>query len=349
MSVFRGLTRWCAILMIVSVAAGCGGGGGDGGSTPPPPPATPPSKIFVGDSGVEPAIGSSPNSNPSPGPVVVERIINGANTMLSSALVDFAIDVARDRLYVADLRSILVFDNISTADGDIAPSRIVSTCCGGFGNFVGISLDTVNDRLYAGVNLNLTTRQVQVFDNVSSLSNSVPTRIATIDAAFLMDVAVDPTKNILYVYSTSPPPINLTQIAVFDNASTLSGVGPIAANRTIAIGDSFSSGPAVGMFIDPANDRLYAPRQTGHVLVFDSASTKNGTITTTAAPERTINLPVPDLSNITVELTTNRLYAVDTNGLNIIDNASTVSGTPPVVVRVLAPGGSTFKAVATKP
>jgi hypothetical protein len=82
------------------------------------PPATPPSKIFVGDSNT-PAIGSSPNSNPSPGQVVVERIISGPNTMLSSALVDFALDVVRDRLYVADQRSILVFDNISTAEGNI--------------------------------------------------------------------------------------------------------------------------------------------------------------------------------------------------------------------------------------
>jgi hypothetical protein len=348
MSKLRLLTRWCAVFAIVGLAAGCGGGGGD---SPPGPPATPPSKIFVGDSGVDPAIGSSPTSNPSPGQVIVERIISGPNTMLSSALVDFALDVARDRLYVADLRSILVFDNISTAEGNIAPSRIVSTCCAGFGNFVGISLDAVNDRLYAGVNLNLTTRQVQVFDNVSSLSNSLPTRTATIDAAFVMDVAVDPTKNMLYVYSLNTT-TNFTQIAVFDGAATLSGGFPVAlaASRTISIGESFSSGPAVGVFIDAANDRLYAPRfGPGQVMVFDNASLKNGAVSSTAAPERAINLPVPALTNITVDLTANRLYAVETSGLNIIDNASTVTGTPPIVTRVLAPAGSTFKAVAVSP
>jgi hypothetical protein len=102
------------------------------------------------------------------------------------------------------------------------------------------------------------------------------------------------------------------------------------------------------MFIDPANDRLYAPR-TGQVLVFDDVSTKNGTVSTTAAPERTINLPVPDLSTITVELTANRLYAADTNGLNIIDNASTVDGTPPIVTRVLVPSGTRLTAVAVRP
>lgn len=348
MSVFRGLIRWCAVLMIVGAAAGCGGGGGDGGSTPPPP-VTPPSKIFVGDSGIEPAIGSSPNSNPSPGQVVVERIISGPNTMLSSALVDFALDVARDRLYVADLRSILVFDNISTADGDIAPSRVVFTCCAGVGNYVGIYLDTVNDRLYAAANVNLPPngQVIHVFDNVSTLSNSAPNRVIAVDPTVLMDVAVDTTRNILYVYGRGAVS-TLTEIAVFDGAATLSG--PATANRTISIDESFSSGPAVGMFIDPANNRLYAPRfGPGQVMVFDNASMKNGAVNAAAAPERAINLPVPTLTNITVDLAANRLYALDTDGLNIIDNASTVTGTPPIVVRVLAPGGSTFKAVAVKP
>jgi hypothetical protein len=103
------------------------------------------------------------------------------------------------------------------------------------------------------------------------------------------------------------------------------------------------------MFIDPANDRLYAPTIVGQVMVFDNASTKNGDITTTAAPERTITLPFPTMTNVTVELTANRLYALDTLGLNIIENASTLNGTPPSLIRALAPGGSVFKAVAVAP
>jgi hypothetical protein len=352
---FRRLTRWCAVLAIFSVAAGCGGGGGDGGSPSSTPHSTPPSKVFVGDSGsvppaapTTPAIGSSPNSNPLSGPLVVERIIQGPSTMLTSSLLDFALDVARDRLYVSDRRSILVFDNISTATGNTAP-RVVSICCGGpagFGNFVGIYLDTVNDRLYAGVNINLAAGQViHVFDNVSSLSNSAPTRTIAVSSTFLMDVAVDTAKNILYVYGLNAIS-NHTEIAVFDSAATLSGAR--TQNRTITIGDSFSSGPGVGMFIDPVNNRLYAPR-SGQVLVFDNVSTKDGDVGTTAAPERIINLPLPAMSNITVELAANRLYALDGDGLSIIANASTVNGTPPAVTRVLAPSGSTFKAVAVSP
>jgi hypothetical protein len=83
-------------------------------------------------------------------------------------------------------------------------------------------------------------------------------------------------------------------------------------------------------------------------MVFDNASTKNGSVSTTAAPDRTITLPVNTLSYVTVKLTANRLYAADTAGLSIIANASTASGTP-VINRVLAPSGSVFKAVAVAP
>jgi hypothetical protein len=345
MLVFHCFARWCAIVTVAGVCAGCGGGGGDGDGSTPPPMA--PSKIFVGDSGsvppaapTTPAIGSSPNSNPSPGPIVIERIIQGPSTMLTSSLLDFALDVAGDRLYVSDGRSILRFDGISTAAGNVAP-RVVSTCCVGGGNFTGIYLDAVNDRLYAGVNES--ARVIQVFDNVSSLNNSGPTRSITVNSTFLMDVAVDTTKNILYVYGLNAVS-GFTEIAVFDNAAALPS--PATPNRTNTIGESFSSGLGVGMFIDPVNDRLYAPR-SGLVMVFDNASTKD--VSTTTIPERTINLPLPDMTNITVDVTANRLYAVDPFGLNIISNASTVSFTPPALTRVVAPSGSRFKAVAVRP
>ena len=340
-------TRWCAVLLL-ALATACGGGGGDGGSADSGPA---PSKAFVADSG-QAAIGSSRNANPAPGPLVVDRIITGPNTMLTSSLQDIALDAVNDRMYVSDTRSILVFNNVSTANGNVAPSRVVSVCCGGpsgLGNFVGIYLDTVHDRLYAGVNDNLgTTKEVQVFDGVSSLSNVAPTRSFTFTTNFVMDVAVDTTKNVLYVLCLDPG--GLIQMLSFNGADTLTG--SVAPTRTISIGGSFSSGWAAGIFVDPANDRLYAPSNDGRVFVFDNASSKNGAISgvgATAVPERTINLPLPAMTSIFVELTADRLYAADNAGVNIIDNASTVNGTPAVTTRVLAPGGSSFRAVAVKP
>ena len=343
MSIIQSAARRSLILLIAGLAAACGGGGGGGDSGPPP---VAPSKLFVGDSG-NAAIGSSPNSNPSAGVGVVDRIITGSNTMLSQSLSDFAIDVANDRLYVSDLRRILVFNNVSTATGNIAPSRIVSTIAGDFGSFVSLHLDTANDRLYAATNgtAGLGSHDIRVFDNASTATNAAASRTFSFGTNFLIDIVVDTTRDLLYVYNRGGTG---TEIAVFTGASALNGT--VTPARTINIGDSFSSGVPVGMFIDAANDRLYAPRGTGQVLVFDTASTKNGNVTTTAAPSRVINLPVPFAeTTITVDLAANRLYAADTGGLNIIDNASTVSGTPPATKRVLAPGGGVFKAVAVKP
>jgi hypothetical protein len=329
-------------LLLMSLAASCGGGGGGGPPPPPPPPG--PSKAFVADSG-RAAIGSSSNSNPSPGPVTVDRIIQGPNTMLTGWLFDLGLDAANDRLYVTDLLSILVIDNASTATGNIAPSRIVSMRSSG-GQYQGLYLDTVHDRLYVTV----VPSDVYVFDHVSSLSQSAPSRIISTanDASYLLDVAVDTAKDVLYVYGLGPAGAgSLAQIAVYDNASTLSGAA--TANRMISIGDSGGSGPAVGMFIDPAHDRLYAPRSNGQVMVFDNASTKNGALNTTAAPTRTITLPVAALTHIFVELTSDRLYAADNNGVTIIDNASTVVGVPPTGIRVVAASGSAYQAVVVKP
>ena len=185
------------LVILITACASCGGGGDD--APPPPPPTPPPSKAFIADSGSR-AIGSSSNPRPSPGPVTVDRIIQGPNTTLSGWLFDIALDAANDRLYVSDLLSILVFDNAGTATGDIAPSRIVSrrSLSPGAAQYQGFYLDTLNDRLYATV----VPTAVYVFDNVSSLSNAAPSRIISTasDASYLFDVAVDTAKDVLYVY-----------------------------------------------------------------------------------------------------------------------------------------------------
>ena len=336
MSPGRFLVR-CSSAFLIAAFASCGGGGGDDGS----PFGIAPSKIFVGDS-AKPAIGSSPNSNPTAGTSVVERLISGSNTTLSSELRDFALDAANDRLYVADLRSILVFNNAGTASGNVAPSRVLTSFIG-LGSFAGIHLDTVNDRLYAPVNFPA-AREVRVFNSASTASNAVATRTFSFASNLLIDVAVDTTNDILYAFHLNTT-TNRTEIAVFDGASTLSG--PETPNRVITVGSSFSSTDPAGIFIDAAANRLYVPNH-GQVLVFDNASTKNGAITGAAAPERIITLPVPGMSSITVEPTSDRLYTADGAGVNVIQNASTAVGLA-TAIRILASPGSFFEVVAVKP
>ena len=333
------------LLVLAALAAGCGGGGGGGGSNSPTLPVLGASKIFVGDS-ANGAIGSSANSNPSPGTLVVDRIITGANTKLDTSLFDFALDTANDQLYVTDLRSILVFNGASTATGNVAPARTVSTIPGGLGGYNGgLYLDTAGNRLYAGTNVNLGGPQtIQVFDSASTASAATPTRNITITTNFIFDIAVDTTRDILYVYDNNAS--NFTQIAVFDSASTLNGT--VAPSRTISLVDSGGGGP-IGLFIDAANDRLYVPRNVGTISVFDIVHSATDAVPASVVPSRTINLPVPTYSAVFVELSSNRLYAVDANGVNIIANASTVTGTPLATTRVIAPAGSSLQAIAVKP
>ena len=283
MSIVRCASRWLAVVLVASFAA-CGGGGGGGGSTPPAPVG---SKIFVGDAN-NGAIGSSPNSNPSAGAAVVDRIIQGGNTLLSSGGVtmkDFAIDAANDRLYVADGIRILAFDGASTATGNVTP-RVVATATGGPNNqFAGIYLDTVNNRLYATVRSN-PGNEVRVYNSASTATNATAARTFSFTCDFMFDIAVDTTLDVAYVYYQTS---FVAHVAVFDNQSARSTLTE-TPSRTIDFLGAPASTTAVGMFLDTANDRLYVPNVTGGVNgtveVYNGAHLASGTGT----QSRTITL-----------------------------------------------------------
>jgi len=333
------MIRALALALVTALVAGCGGGSG-----PVAPAPTTSSRLFVGDT-TNAAIGSSSNVNPSPGTYVVERTIVGSNTQLDANLFDFALDAANDRLYVADLRSILVFNNASTATGNVTPSRTVTSLPGPFGGFSGgIFLDTTRNILYAATNFLGATQNVQVFDNAGTASAATASRTITITIRSISDIAVDATRNILYVYGTDGA--GFAVVLSFDNASTLTGSVP--PTRIISFPDSGGTGP-VGIFVDTTNDRLYVPRNDGTIAVFDAASTVTGNVTVTAIPSRTITLPVQTYSVVVVDVPANRLYALDPAGISIIPSASTAGGTPVGLTRATAPNGATFHALAFKP
>src|SRR5919201_2396892 len=93
-------TGWKAglIASALLILAACGGGGG-GDSTPPPVA----SKVFAADE-VNGGVGSTENSNPTPGTLVqITRIIAGSNTQIPvgpgcfGCLPSLALDYARDQ------------------------------------------------------------------------------------------------------------------------------------------------------------------------------------------------------------------------------------------------------------
>ncbi len=287
------------------VIAGCGGGGG--ASTP-----TPASKLFVADA-ANAGIGSIVNSNPSPGTMVVDRTIFGSNTSLTGYwLAGLARDVTNDRLYVANVPSILVFNSASTANGNVAPSRIISNVVD---QTSALFIDTVHDVLYAANGIN----GAYAYDGASTASLVTQSRtITTTQLSGVLGIAVDVNRNILYTLSITNSSGVAYMVNAFNNASTINGT--IAPDRAIAIGTSALD---CGLFLDAVNDRLYVSTNNGHILVYNNASTANGAVT----PDRDITLPVASPTKIAVDPVNNRLYAVTPSALYIINNASSVNGT----------------------
>lgn len=165
----------------------------------------------------------------------------------------------------------------------------------------------------------------------------------------MFDVAVDTARNVAYVYYVTG---GVAHIAVFGGASGLTGSLTLTQTIDFAAGTFPLSTAAVGIFLDIASDRLYVPNVSGGtatVEVFTAPHNASGLAGGSSAPSRTITLPgVTSYTNVFVELTANRLYAADPAGTSIAQGASTITTTLGGV-RVIAPLGSTFTAVAVKP
>jgi DNA-binding beta-propeller fold protein YncE len=157
-----------------------------------------------------------------------------------------------------------------------------------------------------------------VFDNVSraTFDGNVPASRAFWQKNFVMQpvaATYDAVRDQLYVYETKT-----RTIWVFHKASTLNG--ETSFSRTIAKGpqtDELSS-----LFIDAANDRLYATnRAKGEVYVWDNASG----VPTNTAPNRTIT--VGGSPRAIVVDSGNRGYVADSdNAIKSYDGIHTLSG-----------------------
>jgi hypothetical protein len=322
------------LALAVLAVAGCGGGGGGGGSSGPPG-----SKLFISDGGnhaLVSIINAAPTVNST---FTIDRVVAGSATGLGSgvgstfSIPSIALDAVADRLYVATQGNTFIFDGISQANGNVAPTRTMSatinTGSGNRGvNFFHISLDAVNSRLYSVDSFG----EVHVFNNPTTPAGATTvTRIINPDLGpttilSTFGLAIDAGKNMLYlgaVFSGS----GSSNIIVFDNADTAgtapTTITPLAPNRTLSFAQGVGS-----FFLDTLNDRLYVSQSNGVVLVFDGASLlASGTST----PSRTIDMLNAVQNYIFVERNRNKLYAVANDPvvannravLNIIDNAST--------------------------
>ncbi len=330
---FERLRRIGLALALLALTS-CGGGGG--GSSGPPG-----SKLFITDGGNH-AIVSIINAAPTVGSTfTIDRVVNGAATGLGSGVGDIfsipsiALEAAADRLYVATQGNTFIFDGISQANGNVAPTRTMAAMINtGSGNravnFFRISLDAVNSRLYT-VDF---SGEVHVFNNPTTPAGATTVvRIINPDLGpttilSTFGLAIDAGKDMLYlgaVFSGS----GSSNIIVFNNASTAGTaptmITPLAPNRTLSFAQGVGS-----FFLDTVADRLYVSQSNGVVLVFDGASLlASGTPT----PSRTIDMLNGVQNYIFVDRSRNKLYAVANDPvvsnnravLNIVDNASTAN------------------------
>jgi len=332
-----------AAIAALSLAA-CGGGSGGYGSGGGNVAVTGvgPSKVFAADS-TDRVVGSLANPDPAAGPLTVDRLIGpqpGAVPYnyagFSMNIGSLALDTTRDYLYAGNGTSILVFHGASMANGDI----FASATFGPIGNTGSLFLDAANDRLYVGDDI----VDVKVFSGASTASGAPTPRHITGMTVPIHGVAVDTTKNILYVSNENP---TTHQISVFDNADTVTTAGP---SRTITPTVSTVNQPVGGISLDAAHDVLYVAGGSGspQVMVFSGASRAND-VSGASAPGKILTFP-SGILNVVVDTTHDRLYAVGFNGhIYLVEAVSTLSSGAVTAKDASLSNGGTLTAVAVNP
>jgi uncharacterized repeat protein (TIGR01451 family) len=112
------------------------------------------------------------------GEITPTRIISGPSTLVGKRSLNMALDVSDDRLYVSAYEPdfVMVFDGISSADGDVAPSRVISGPNTTLDFPGGLALDVAADTLY--VSNSQKPYHISVFENASTITGDIaPTRV----------------------------------------------------------------------------------------------------------------------------------------------------------------------------
>lgn len=303
-------------LLLVLLLNGCvisprrivGGGGSSGGVN---------GKLYVtNDSGN--SIVRFDNAFTATGNATPAANISGAATQLSNPQYIF-LDASADRLFVANstASSILIFETMSTKNGNVPPSRVITSTS--LATPTDVTLDKGRDLLYVA-----DTNTILEFSSASTVNGStVPARALSpgfTPGAVLIDAANDR----LFVANPASGAIN-----IYDGASTLP-TGAIAPTRQLA-GSNTQLGEPFGLQIDPA----------GRLVVSNAAPTPSITIYSNAAgvtgntpPAAVISgsntlLSGPTQITINTAATGGELFVADPFGghVPVFASVSTLSGT----------------------
>jgi hypothetical protein len=241
--------------------------------TPAPTPTpTPQGKLYVVSETAN-AILRFDNAFTATGNVAPAATISGSSTQLNVPQY-LALDTALDRLFVANLggSSILVFDQISTKNGNIAPSRTIFGPTTGLIQPSDVSYDKSRNALYVADG-----PDVYVFNSASNANGDVaPAR--DIKPGFAVSALfIDSTNDRLYL---ADPTANT--IAIFDNASVLNGT--VTATRSLLGNATTLSGP-FGIQVDSAGRLVVSNSNSGvgYITVYTGAATVNGNMAPSAS------------------------------------------------------------------
>lgn len=322
-------TGICVAVFCLLLTVGCvisprrtlGGGGGTPTPTPTPtgsPTPTPVAtgKLYVMNSTTNTLLrfdnAFTANGNATPIATIV-----GTNTTFNSPSF-MTLDTAKDSLYIADTGdlSVVIYDGISTKNGNVAPSRIIAGAATNLVSPTDVSLDKIKNLLYVADDVT-----IHVYASASTVNgNQAPTHDLSVPFA-VSAIFIDGTNDRLYVADQAG-----NAIAVYDHASTLNG--PITANRAVQGATNTHLSNPGGVQVDGAGRLVASNSSPPSITIYANAATADGDI----APVATIagtntGLSIPD--QIFVDTTgTGTLYNADPGAARIAvwGNLNTANG-----------------------
>jgi hypothetical protein len=220
----------------------------------PPPPS-----ILCG------SIGIWANASALDGEPVLSRHLYGPNTGLSQPH-GLYVDGSRDMLYVANTfgGDIRVWNDASTLNGDVAPSRTVTSTMMGLP--VHLWLDELTDRLWAAVMQSTSGSAILYWANASTLTGAVEptariigpsTRISGGNNQTTHNVVFDPDHELLFVGHHTNEVLIFTLDSTFWSSTTTTDHDLTPRVLRVDDGVNPEQWSTYGLFYVRGEDRLY--------------------------------------------------------------------------------------------
>jgi 6-phosphogluconolactonase (cycloisomerase 2 family) len=300
--------------------------------TPTPAPAAT-GKLYV-SSGSQNSIVRFDNAFTTNGNIAPAATISGVATQLATPIY-LALDNGADRLFAVDRASasILVFDQISTKTGNIAPNRVISGIATNLFVPVQPFLDGSRNLLYVSDDVD-----VLVFNNASTANGNVASARDIQPGFSVGAIFVDSTNDRLFVTDPGGNAVN-----VYDNASTLDG--PVATPTRQIKGAATGLANPVGLQIDGFGRLVVSNSSPASITVYPAAATANGNI----SPVATIsggNTRLVSPNQIAFDTTArDTLYVVDPgSGSILVFTSFTIANGNLAPTRVISGASTTLSA-----